>query len=74
MTHDVTLLPSGSTGPPVPGLDEYARAIARLRGLPIEDQWGPSVLRHLGLILELGADLESHDLRSGEWPVPSAQR
>ncbi|MDQ6617547.1 MAG: DUF4089 domain-containing protein [Actinomycetota bacterium] len=50
-------------------LERYARAAALAAGLPIDDNWWPAVVRHLGVILTRAASLESIDLPDDPGPV-----
>ncbi len=42
-------------------LDGYARAAALVAGLPIDDAWWPSIVRHLGVLMAHAASLEAQD-------------
>lgn len=43
-------------------LETYARAAAALSELEIDDAWWPAVLRHLGVLFDRAALVESVDL------------
>ncbi len=47
-------------------LDTYARSLARLRGLEIDDAWWPAVVRHLAVLLDRTALFEAVDLEADE--------
>jgi hypothetical protein len=46
----------------VDDLDTYARAAAHLSGLEIEEGWWPGVLRHLAVLVDRIALVETVDL------------
>lgn len=52
-----------------PDVEGYARTAARLAGLVIDDSWWPAVVRHLGVLLERAASLETVPLPADPGPV-----
>ena len=47
-------------------LEAYARAAAVMAGLEIDEQWWPSVVRHLAALMERASTVESFDLAADD--------
>jgi hypothetical protein len=52
----------------VDDLETYARAAARVSDLEIEDAWWPGVLRHLGVLFDRAALVETVELDAAGEP------
>jgi Protein of unknown function (DUF4089) len=50
-------------------LDAYARAAARLGRLEIDEAWWPGVLRHLGVLCDNAALVETVDIAAPDRAV-----
>lgn len=64
---------SAPSPPPSPSLsivEGYARAAAAAAGLPIDDAWWPSVVRHLDVLLVRAASLETDGITLPDDPAP----
>jgi len=52
------------------GVERYARAAAAEAGLTIEEGWWPSVVGHLGMLLDRAASLEGATADLPDDPAP----
>ena len=51
-------------------LEDYARSAALAAGLEIDDAWWPTVVRHLGMLMEATESVETNEAPLPAEPAP----